>query len=81
MSGLRRWDEWTRGGKRPHLFTIHGEAPFSIAGISDAGDISRCCLLTTSANSVLKPIHDRMPAIVLVILFGVQELVSYTHSQ
>jgi len=57
--------EWTKIGKRPDFFNINGGAPFAIAGIWDKGqDISRCCLLTTSANSVLEAIHNRMPVIV-----------------
>ena len=57
--------EWTKVGKLPHFFTLHGGAPFAIAGIWDQGDdLAQCCLLTTAANAVLKPIHDRMPVIV-----------------
>jgi putative SOS response-associated peptidase YedK len=57
--------EWSRIGKRPHLFTLRDDAPFAIAGIWEAGEeLPRCCLLTTMANSILAPIHDRMPVIV-----------------
>jgi len=57
--------EWTKLGKLPHFFTVNGGAPFAIAGIWDQGDdMPRCCLLTTTANAVLAPIHDRMPVIV-----------------
>ena len=57
--------EWTKIGKHPYFFTIHGGAPFAIAGIWEAADdLARCCLLTTAANAVLEPIHDRMPLIV-----------------
>jgi len=49
---------------RPHLFTLNDDV-FAIAGFWEtAGEISRCCLLTTSANSVLEPIRDRMPVII-----------------
>jgi putative SOS response-associated peptidase YedK len=57
--------EWSRIGKRPHLLTIGGGAPFAIGAIWEpAGERPRCCLLTTAANAVLAPIHDRMPVIV-----------------
>ncbi len=57
--------EWTRIGKRPYLFTLHNDSPFALAGFWEGTEgLSRCCLLTTSANSVLEPIHDRMPVIV-----------------
>jgi len=57
--------EWSRVGKRPHFFTLEQAAPFAIGAFWEpAGGLSRCCLLTTSANSLLEPIHDRMPVIV-----------------
>jgi putative SOS response-associated peptidase YedK len=57
--------EWSRGEKRPHLFTLENEQPFAIAGFWDeAEDINRCCLLTTAGNVVLLPVYDRMPVIV-----------------
>jgi len=57
--------EWTKIGKRPYFFSVNGGARFAIAGIWEGGgDVSRCCLLTTAANSVLEPIHNRMPVIV-----------------
>jgi putative SOS response-associated peptidase YedK len=57
--------EWSKIGKRPHFFAVNDGAPFAIGGIWERGaDLSRCCLLTTAANEVLKPIHDRMPVIV-----------------
>ena len=57
--------EWSRVGKRPHFFSIHGGEPFAMAGIWEPGtDLARCCLLTTQGNAVLSGIHDRMPVIV-----------------
>ena len=56
--------EWTKIDKRPHLFGLRDEEPFAIAGFWDEDpEMNRCCLLTTEANSVLQPIHDRMPII------------------
>src|SRR4051794_4740502 len=43
--------EWTKVGKRPHLFTFNNDEPFAIAGFWDESENGgRCCLLTTSAN-------------------------------
>jgi putative SOS response-associated peptidase YedK len=57
--------EWTMVGKRPHLITINGGAPFAIGGIWEPGaDNNRCCLLTTAANAVAARVHNRMPVIV-----------------
>jgi putative SOS response-associated peptidase YedK len=58
--------EWSRIGKRPFIFTLRGDAPFAIGAIWERlHDIDRCCLLTTAANSLIEPIHTRMPVIVL----------------
>lgn len=57
--------EWSREGKQPYLLTMKDGAPFAIAGFWEEEEKSRgCCLLTTTANSVLEPIHHRMPVIV-----------------
>jgi len=57
--------EWTKIGKKPHLFTLGGGQPFVIGGFwEEVEKIPRCCLLTTSANAVLEPIHNRMPVII-----------------
>jgi len=57
--------EWRRIDKRPHFIALGDGGPFAIAAVWEPSkDTSRCCLLTTSANAVLAPIHDRMPVIV-----------------
>jgi len=62
--------EWTKAAKRPHLFTLGENTPFVIGGFWDEpqeaqkDELPRCCLITTAANAVLLPIHDRMPVIV-----------------
>lgn len=59
-----------RPAKRPHLFTAADGSPLFIAGIAadwrddeDAQSLQTVCLLTTSANRLMEPIHDRMPVI------------------
>jgi len=64
--------EWRRGpaGKQPML--IHGadDRPFGMAGLyerwlSPEGEVlDTCTIVTTEANALLRPIHDRMPVIV-----------------
>jgi len=67
--------EWTRDSvqRTPHHFTVrHGE-PFAMAGIWErwhpAGDknaeevLESFAILTTAANEVVAPHHDRMPVI------------------
>jgi putative SOS response-associated peptidase YedK len=60
----------SRRGDRKHPFYFHmrdGE-PFAIAGLwerweGDGGPLETCTLLTTGANELLAPYHDRMPVI------------------
>ena len=62
--------EWKRqdGWKRPYFIHMKDDRPFAFAGLWEhweKGDepIYSCTLLTTDANEVLAPIHDRMPVI------------------
>ena len=63
--------EWQRtdGKKQPFFFRMRDERPFGFAGLwerweGEAGQvINSCTILTTEANDVLRPIHDRMPVI------------------
>ena len=63
--------EWERKGssRRPMRIVIASGEPFAFAGLWDAwrdpkGEIvCSCAIITTSANELLSPIHDRMPVI------------------
>jgi len=63
--------EWQRLGdrKQPFFFHMCDDSPFGFAGLwdrwksEDGAIIESCTILTTEANEVLKPIHDRMPVI------------------
>ncbi|MDQ3743237.1 MAG: SOS response-associated peptidase [Acidobacteriota bacterium] len=62
--------EWARRGdrKRPFYFLMKDKEPFAIAGLWErweGGDepLETCTLLTTEANELLAPYHDRMPVI------------------
>jgi len=63
--------QFPRGGKIkkiPYLIELKSEEPFAFAGIWDTwrqGDklIHTCCIITTSPNSLMVNIHDRMPVI------------------
>jgi putative SOS response-associated peptidase YedK len=62
--------EWKRSGKwrQPYFFQLHDGEPFAFAGIwdtwqSNSHRLFSCAIITTSANEVLAPVHDRMPAI------------------
>jgi putative SOS response-associated peptidase YedK len=66
--GFYEWQR-TEGGKQPFFFQMRDERPFGFAGLWErwkgAGGqlIESCTILTTEANEVLRPVHDRMPVI------------------
>ena len=63
--------EWQQQGrtKQPFHIALKSGEPFGFAGLwdtwtaPDGGEIKNCTIITTEANEVLKPIHDRMPVI------------------
>ena len=63
--------EWQRTGdaKRPMRIVIQSGEPFAFAGLwsvwrdQDGNRIPSCAIITTAANDLLAPIHDRMPVI------------------
>lgn len=67
-SGFYEWRRQERG-KQPYFVRMRDERLFSFAGLwdrwesPDKGVIETCTILTTVANAVLAPIHDRMPVI------------------
>jgi putative SOS response-associated peptidase YedK len=70
--------EWQRQGarKQPYYVRLSSGEPFAFAGLWDRwtpaeGDsIETCTILTTSANEVVAPLHDRMPVIVPTAAYG-----------
>lgn len=64
--------EWQRSGSRnqPHFVGFMDGRPFAFAGLWErwrnggSEDVESCTIVTTAANEVVAPIHDRMPAIV-----------------
>jgi putative SOS response-associated peptidase YedK len=61
--------EWkTVGGrKQPYRFVMKSGEPFAMAGIYARGESEKSpltfAILTTEANDVMRPVHDRMPVI------------------
>ena len=62
--------EWRRAGRArdPFLLKMKDDEPFAFASIWDrwrrGGDrIESCAILTTAANDLVAPIHNRMPVI------------------
>lgn len=57
--------------KQPYRVTLKDGGPFAFAGLwehwrdpQDGTEIESCTILTTDANGVVAPLHDRMPVIV-----------------
>lgn len=65
--------EWQRlpdGGKLPHAIALADDAPMGLAGLWEhwrdkktGRDLFTCAVLTTWANALMAPLHDRMPVI------------------
>jgi len=63
--------EWKKGKprKKPYRFIMKDEKVFSFAGLWDAWTfpegktIYSCAIITTAANELIEPIHNRMPVI------------------
>jgi putative SOS response-associated peptidase YedK len=63
--------EWLRQGKtkQPFCFRLRDNRPFAFAGLweswqgPDGPPLQTCTILTTEANDLVRPVHDRMPVI------------------
>ena len=63
--------EWQRNGKekRPMRVVMRSGEPFAFAGIwsvwkdPEGNRVPSCAIITTTANDVLEPIHERMPVV------------------
>lgn len=66
--GFYEWQRQERK-KQPFYFRLQNGQPFAFAGLwerwrsPDGEEIQSCTILTTEANEILRPIHDRMPVI------------------
>ena len=64
--------EWQRDGRRKQPYFIHmrDDRPFGFAGLweswegADHSALETLPILTTEANDLMRPIHDRMPVII-----------------
>lgn len=64
--------EWKTVGKskQPYYISLSSGEPLAMGGLweywraPDGGVLRTCAIVTTSSNSLLAPIHDRMPVII-----------------
>jgi putative SOS response-associated peptidase YedK len=63
--------EWRQTGraKQPYFIGLADDRPFAFAGVWESWEgaehtmIETCTILTTDANELIRPVHDRMPVI------------------
>jgi putative SOS response-associated peptidase YedK len=70
--GFYEWQKRDKGPKQPFRVTLADGGPFGFAGLweswTDKGSgetVETCTIVTTDANELLAPIHDRMPVILV----------------
>lgn len=68
--GFYEWKKASgKGPSTPYFFYASDHKPFAFAGLwevwqsPDGGELHTCTILTTAANSLVAPVHDRMPVI------------------
>jgi putative SOS response-associated peptidase YedK len=68
--GFYEWRTDPDGTRRPVRFTLADGEPFAFAGLwtiwrdPESGEpLETCTILTTTANDLVQPVHDRMPVI------------------
>ena len=66
--GFYEWQK-TGGAKQPFFLHLEGKKPFVLAGLWERwskgpdGPVESFTILTTDANTTVRPLHDRMPVI------------------
>ncbi|HEX8396389.1 MAG TPA: SOS response-associated peptidase, partial [Pyrinomonadaceae bacterium] len=70
-SGFFEWKRAGDKGKQPFYFYLKDKPVFGFAGLWESWidketgeETESCTIITTEANDVLKPVHDRMPVII-----------------
>jgi putative SOS response-associated peptidase YedK len=67
--GFYEWRKEPRGPKTPLFIRLKSGRTLAMAGLwdvwqsPDGSELRSCTIITTAANELVEPIHDRMPAI------------------
>lgn len=67
-SGFYEW-KTEQGVKQPWYISLKSSEPMAFAGLwetwhpKEGETVESCCIITITANSLMEPIHDRMPVI------------------
>ncbi|MEP6900822.1 MAG: SOS response-associated peptidase [Actinomycetota bacterium] len=69
-SGFYEWQKKGTGAKQPYYFYLKDKDVFGFAGLyeewldKESSELAETCtIITTQANKILEPVHDRMPVI------------------
>jgi len=72
--GFYEWQKTAGRGKQPYYFHLANEGPLAFAGLWErwmgprdaptAEPLESCTIITTAANELVGPVHERMPVIV-----------------
>jgi putative SOS response-associated peptidase YedK len=68
-SGFYEWQKQAAGPKQPFFIRPRDGELFSFAGLwerwhdPEGEQVESCTILTTTANELMRPIHERMPVI------------------
>jgi putative SOS response-associated peptidase YedK len=73
-SGFYEWKKTGTKQKQPYYIHRRHDKPFAFAGLWEAWSkgeelVESCTILTTEANDLMRPLHDRMPVILDVKVF------------
>ena len=66
--GFYEWHPQPDGHKQPYFIYLKDHAPFAFAGIwehweREGKTLDSCSIIVTTANTLMQPIHERMPVI------------------
>ncbi|MHA1211469.1 MAG: SOS response-associated peptidase [Candidatus Heimdallarchaeota archaeon] len=70
VDGFYEWQKTKVGPKQPYFIRMKDKQPFALASIWDCWKspeeqiVESCSILTTEPNSIIEPIHKRMPVII-----------------
>jgi putative SOS response-associated peptidase YedK len=68
-SGFYEWQKQGTGSKQPFFISLRDEELFSFAGLWErwhdptGEEVQSCTILTTTANELMRPLHERMPVV------------------
>lgn len=69
VDGFYEWERRPDGSKQPYFIAPADGAPLALAGLwerwrgPDGSSLVTCAIVTTPANDTVRPLHDRMPAV------------------